>query len=131
MTSQQDRPLADDPSLPDDALSRKEAQDVRRRQASSHMVVREAVRLQGEEELGRPVIALMLSDLAVGLAITISLLAELYLRMCLPDERWAELVYLLGYPVGRGSVPKQDPPQLHSYHCNATRNNERRGLDKR
>jgi formate/nitrite transporter FocA (FNT family) len=100
MTSQQDRPLANDPSLPDDALSRDEAQDVRRRQASSHMVVHEAVRLQGEEELGRPVIALMLSGLAAGLAISISLLAELYLRMRLPDERWAELVYLLGYPVG-------------------------------
>jgi formate/nitrite transporter FocA (FNT family) len=100
MTSDQDQPLADDPSAPDDALSSDEAKEVRRRQASSHMVVHEAVRLQGEEELARPVVALLLSGLAAGLAITISLLAELYLRMRLPDERWAELVYLLGYPVG-------------------------------
>ena len=57
-------------------------------------------KVAGEEELARPVVALLLSGLAAGLAITISLLAELYLRMRLPDERWAELVYLLGYPVG-------------------------------
>lgn len=58
------------------------------------------MRLQGEEELARPPLSLLLSGFAAGLAITASLLTELYLRMRLPDTRWAELIYLAGYPVG-------------------------------
>jgi len=64
------------------------------------MVVHEVVRLQGEEELKRPVPALLLSGLAAGIAISASLLAELYLRMRLPDTKWAELIFFLGYPIG-------------------------------
>ncbi|MGF7146403.1 formate/nitrite transporter FocA (FNT family) [Sphingomonas zeicaulis] len=85
---------------PDAALSEEEVRDVEDRRASSSMVVHEVVRLQGEEELVRPVPALLLSGLAAGIAISASLLAELYLRMRLPDTRWAELVFLAGYPVG-------------------------------
>lgn len=85
---------------PDSALSEKEVRDVEKRRASSSMVVHEVVRLQGEEELARPIVALLLSGLAAGVAISASLLAELYLRMRLPDTRWAELIFLAGYPVG-------------------------------
>ncbi|OAN56393.1 transporter (formate/nitrite transporter family protein) [Sphingobium sp. TCM1] len=90
----------DDHLKPDHALSADEARDVNQRRASSPMVVHEVVRLQGEEELKRPILSMVLSGMAAGLAINASLLTELYLRMRLPDTRWAELIFLAGYPVG-------------------------------
>lgn len=84
----------------DFSLNEKEAQHVEERRAGSPKVVHEVVRLQGEEELRRPVTALLFSGVAAGLAISISLLAELFLRDHLPDTEWAPLIYLLGYPAG-------------------------------
>lgn len=86
---------ADDP-----VLDRQEARDVDKRRAGSSRVVHEVVRLQGEEELKRPALSLILSGLAAGLAINLSLMSELFIRHRLPDTDWAPLVYLLGYPVG-------------------------------
>jgi formate/nitrite transporter FocA (FNT family) len=85
---------------PDASLDADEAKDVEERRAGSPKIVHEVVRLQGEEELDRPIIALSLSGFAAGLAIALSLMCELFLRSHLPDADWAPLVYFLGYPVG-------------------------------
>lgn len=90
----------DESTEPDQSLSPDEVRDVEDRRASTPKIIHEVVRLQGEEELARPFLSLTLSGIAAGLAITTSLLTELYLRMRLPDTRWAELVFLAGYPVG-------------------------------
>ncbi|MET0366381.1 MAG: formate/nitrite transporter family protein [Sphingobium sp.] len=87
-------------SVPDDTLNRQETRDVESRRAGSTRVVHEVVRLQGEEELQRPPLSLLLSGLAAGLAINLSLMSELFLRQHLPDTDWAPLIYMLGYPVG-------------------------------
>lgn len=85
---------------PDASLDPQEAKGVEERKAGSSKIVHEVVRLQGEEELGRPALALTLSGVAAGLAIALSLMSELFLRSHLPDTDWAPLVYFLGYPVG-------------------------------
>jgi formate/nitrite transporter FocA (FNT family) len=85
---------------PDAGLDAQETRDVEDRRAGSPKIVHEVVRLQGEEELARPVLALSLSGFAAGLAIALSLMCELFLRSHLPDTDWAPLVYFLGYPVG-------------------------------
>ncbi|WP_088183746.1 formate/nitrite transporter family protein [Sphingobium sp. Z007] len=91
----------DDPERqPNDDLDATEVRDVEDRRASSSRIVHEVVRLQGEEELARPALALILSGTAAGLAMTLSLMCELFLRSHLPDTAWAPLVYFLGYPVG-------------------------------
>ncbi|MFT4056849.1 MAG: formate/nitrite transporter family protein [Novosphingobium sp.] len=92
-------PAADE-DQPDKALDAAEVQDVEDRRAGSSKIVHEVVRLQGEEELRRPALALTLSGIAAGLAIALSLLCELFLRSHLPDTDWAPLVYFLGYPIG-------------------------------
>lgn len=85
---------------PDEGLDPGEARDVEERRTGSSRIVHEVVRLQGEEELRRPALALTLSGIAAGLAIALSLLCELFLRSHLPDTDWAPLVYFLGYPIG-------------------------------
>ena len=92
--------LQQDDHEPDASLDAQETRDVEDRRASSSKIVHEVVRLQGEEELARPALALCLSGLAAGLAIALSLMCELFLRSHLPDTDWAPLIYFLGYPVG-------------------------------
>jgi formate-nitrite transporter family protein len=70
------------------------------RRSGSAKVVHEVVRLQGDEELGRPVQSLLFSGFAAGVAISTSLLAESFLRMHLPNAEWTELVVGLGYTSG-------------------------------
>lgn len=89
-----------DEQEPDASFDEKEVQDVDERRAGSSKVVHEVVRLQGEEELDRPALALLLSGLAAGLAMALSLMCELFLRSHLPDTDWSPLIYFLGYPVG-------------------------------
>lgn len=95
-----DKSERQDAESPDAALDAEEAKDVQERKAGSSKIVHEVVRLQGEEELARPALALTLSGIAAGLAIALSLMTELFLRSHLPDTDWAPLVYFLGYPVG-------------------------------
>lgn len=94
----------DRPDQPHEDLDAQEVRDVEERSAGSSRVVHEVVRLQGEEELDRPALALTLSGIAAGLGIALSLMCELFLRSHLPDTdqgaNWAPLVYFLGYPVG-------------------------------
>ncbi|MDO6414177.1 formate/nitrite transporter family protein [Sphingomonas sp. BIUV-7] len=70
------------------------------RKAGSPKVVHEVIRLQGDEELGRPLPSLLFSGFAAGVAISASILAEAFLHSRLPDAPWAKLVWSLGYSVG-------------------------------
>lgn len=65
------------------------------------IVIHEAIRLEGQEELQRPSIALAWSGLAAGLSMGFSLLAQGLLRSYLPaTEAWSPLVWRFGYALG-------------------------------
>jgi formate/nitrite transporter FocA (FNT family) len=91
---------SDQEARPSDDLSEDDKKSVNERGSGSAKVVHEVVRLQGDEELDRPVQSLLFSGFAAGVAICASLLAEASLRMRLPEEGWAELVVPLGYVAG-------------------------------
>jgi formate/nitrite transporter FocA (FNT family) len=85
---------------PSSSLSEDEVDSVADRSAGSAKVVHEVIRLQGDEELDRPLASLIFSGLAAGVAISASFLAEAFLHARLPAAPWTELVTSLGYPVG-------------------------------
>src|SRR6201996_4380250 len=85
---------------PSSGMSDDDKKSVDARGSGSAKVVHEVVRLQGDEELGRPLQSLIFSGFAAGVAISTSLLAEAALHVRLPEARWADLVVFLGYPVG-------------------------------
>lgn len=64
------------------------------------LVVHEAIRRQGDEELIRSVSALAWSGLAAGMSMGFSFVAEALLRSHLPDAPWRPLITNLGYPFG-------------------------------
>jgi formate/nitrite transporter FocA (FNT family) len=64
------------------------------------LVVHEAIRRQGDEELIRSVSALAWSGLAAGMSMGFSFVAEALLRSHLPDASWRSLITNLGYPFG-------------------------------
>src|ERR1700761_761219 len=63
-------------------------------------LIHEIIRAEGESELSRTVSALLLSGLAAGLSMGLSLMTEGLLRAHLPDGIWRDLVSKLGYSVG-------------------------------
>ena len=81
-------------------LTEKQQQEAEDRTSVSAVVVHEAVRYDGEEELSRPISALAWSALAAGLSMGFSLVAQALLRAHLPDEPWRPLVSKLGYSLG-------------------------------
>lgn len=85
---------------PSPALSEEDRQSVSDLSSSSAKVVHEVVRLQGAEELDRPLQSLLFSGLAAGVAVSASILTQALLRTHLPDTPWAELIVLLGYTTG-------------------------------
>jgi formate/nitrite transporter FocA (FNT family) len=87
-------------AAPSSDMSESDKRSVDQRSSGSAKVVHEVVRLQGDEELGRPLQSLLFSGFAAGVAICTSLLAESFLRMRLPEAKWTELVVSLGYTVG-------------------------------
>jgi formate/nitrite transporter FocA (FNT family) len=97
MAEDEDRKGEDTPS---EGLSDKEAESVAERRAGSAKVVHEVIRLQGDEELERPALSLLFSGFAAGVAISVSVMAEAFLYLGLPDAPWAKLVTSLGYTVG-------------------------------
>lgn len=90
--------IAADPESPVSGIE--EAEKVIERVAPGAHIVYEAVRLEGEEELERPAVALAWSGFAAGLSMGFSLLAEAALSSFLPDKPWARLISHLGYSVG-------------------------------
>jgi formate/nitrite transporter FocA (FNT family) len=90
----------EDEAEPVDGLSDTEVDSVDERKSGSAKVVHEVIRLQGDEELGRPLASLLFSGFAAGVAISASILAEAFLHARLPDAPWTELVSSFGYCVG-------------------------------
>ncbi|USI72135.1 formate/nitrite transporter family protein [Sphingomonas morindae] len=85
---------------PSNELSEEEQRDVGRRKTGSARVVHEVIRLQGEDELSRPWLSLLLSGLAAGVAITASVLGEALLAMDLPATKSGTLLASFGYALG-------------------------------
>jgi formate/nitrite transporter FocA (FNT family) len=81
-------------------LSERQQQEAEERTAVSAVVVHEAIRHDGEEELERPVSALAWSGLAAGLSMGFSLVGQALFRAYLPETRWRPLISNLGYPIG-------------------------------
>ncbi len=90
----------DDTATAAPELTEKQQQEAEDRTSVSAVVVHEAIRYDGEEELNRPVSALAWSGLAAGLSMGFSLVAQALLRAHLPDEPWRPLVSKLGYSLG-------------------------------
>lgn len=84
----------------DASLREEELEEVERRSGLRAVLVHEAIRKEGEDELVRPLPAIAWSGLAAGLSMGFSLVAEGLLRSHLPDTSWRPLVAKLGYTVG-------------------------------
>jgi formate-nitrite transporter family protein len=79
--------------------------ETEKQQAAEHsspraLVIHEVVRQEGEEELKRPVSALLWSGLAAGLSMGFSFLGLCMMQSVLPDAPWARLISSLGYSTG-------------------------------
>ena len=81
-------------------LTRRQHKETQERTSVSAIVVHEAVRREGEEELRRPISALAWSGLAAGLSMGFSFVAEGLLHAYLPGKEWRPLIVNLGYSVG-------------------------------
>jgi formate/nitrite transporter FocA (FNT family) len=81
-------------------LTEAELEEASTRSSVTPHVVHEAVRREGEQELGRTTRALAWSGLAAGLSMGFSLMAEGLLRSRLPDADWRNLITKFGYSAG-------------------------------
>ena len=68
-------------AAPSEGLSDQDVESVAERRAGSAKVVHEVIRLQGDEELDRPIMSLIFSGFAAGVAISASILAEAFLHL--------------------------------------------------
>lgn len=96
--------LVDDEDLDGDIvtpeLTEKQRQEAEERTAVSAVVVHEAIRVDGEEELNRSASGLAWSGLAAGLSMGFSFVGQALIYANLPDAPWRKLLVALGYPVG-------------------------------
>jgi formate/nitrite transporter FocA (FNT family) len=74
--------------------------DAKEHQRLSAITVFETIRLEGDEELDRPVISLWWSGIAAGLALSTSVLAEAILYRVLAGNPAREVIAALGYALG-------------------------------
>jgi formate/nitrite transporter FocA (FNT family) len=81
-------------------LSKRQRQDAQDRTSVSAVVVHEAIRMDGDEELHRPVSALAWSGLAAGLSMGFSFVGQGLIRAHLPNAPWRPLLTSLGYSLG-------------------------------
>jgi formate/nitrite transporter FocA (FNT family) len=81
-------------------LTPREMREVERRAPPRAAVVFETIRREALGELERPVISLLASGLAAGLAMGFSLLVPAVISTHLPDAPWKALIVNLGYPIG-------------------------------
>lgn len=82
------------------SLSRQERGEVEQKRPPRVAVLHETIRLEGEEELSRGLLALSLSALAAGLSMGFSMLARGLLHRHLEGVPGAFLIESLGYPFG-------------------------------
>ncbi len=85
-------------AVPD--LRQREQEEVENRSAPRPLVVYEAIRHEGEDELQRTWHALAWSGLAAGLSMGFSLVGQGLLMAHLPDRPWRPLLVNIGYSVG-------------------------------
>jgi formate/nitrite transporter FocA (FNT family) len=81
-------------------LTERQEQEAENRTSVSALVVHEAIRKDGDEELRRPMSALAWSGLAAGLSMGFSFVAEALFRTYTPAVAWRPLITNLGYPLG-------------------------------
>src|SRR4051794_276188 len=81
-------------------LTQRQKEEAEDRTSVSALVVHEAIRHDGEEELRRPASALAWSAFAAGMSMGFSFVAEALLRAYLPDAPWRPLLVSVGYPLG-------------------------------
>lgn len=81
-------------------VSEVERQIIEEHSRPNAALIHETIRAEGESELARSTPALLLSGLAAGLTMGLSLITEGLLRAHLPDAPWRDLVSKLGYAVG-------------------------------
>lgn len=81
-------------------LNPNEERQIEERRPANATIVHEIIRLEGEDDLQRTVLALACSALAAGLAMGFSLVAQGLLRAALPDTAWRPLVVNFGYSIG-------------------------------
>jgi formate/nitrite transporter FocA (FNT family) len=94
----QGHPLSDAENVP--PLTERQNQEAEHRTSVTAIVVHEAIRKDGDEELRRPASALAWSGLAAGLLMGFSFVAEGLLHAHLPDRPWRPLIVDIGYPLG-------------------------------
>ncbi|UFS69388.1 formate/nitrite transporter family protein [Geomonas sp. RF6] len=82
------------------SVSPEEERKIEEATSIAAIVVHEAVRKEGEAELGRPSSALAWSGLAAGLSMGFSLVGEGILHAHLPDLPWRPLIGKFGYTIG-------------------------------
>jgi formate/nitrite transporter FocA (FNT family) len=78
----------------------KRQQDIERRTNPQALILHEAIRQEGDDELERPVTSLLWSGLAAGLSMGFSLAGEGLLKVHLPQAEWTPLISSLGYTFG-------------------------------
>lgn len=81
-------------------LTELQEQEAQERTSISPVVVHEAIRQDGEEELNRPASALAWSGTAAGLSMGFSFVAQALFYAYLPEAPWKPLLVRLGYPLG-------------------------------
>jgi formate/nitrite transporter FocA (FNT family) len=81
-------------------LTERQKDEAEDRTSVSAVVVHEAIRHDGEEELRRPASALAWSALAAGMSMGFSFVGQALLYAYLPDAPWRKLLVSLGYPLG-------------------------------
>jgi len=98
LVDEQGNTLSETPSIP--PLTDRQKQEAEDRTSVSALVVHEAIRKDGDEELRRPVSALAWSGLAAGLSMGFSFVAEALIRTYVPAAPWRPLITNFGYPLG-------------------------------
>lgn len=98
LVDQDGAPLAAEAVVP--PLSERQQQEAEDRTSVSAIVVHEAIRKDGDEELQRSLPALAWSGLAAGLSMGFSFVAEALFQSYLPAAKWRPLLTNLGYPLG-------------------------------
>ncbi|GLQ38433.1 membrane protein [Rhizobium albus] len=81
-------------------LNEQEKKAVDHQSRPSAALIHETIRAEGERELNRSSVALMLSGFAAGLSIGFSVVVPAILMVALPDTSWEHLLTSLGYTVG-------------------------------
>src|SRR3954471_14203714 len=81
-------------------LTPKQREEAEDRTSVSAVVIHEAIRHDGDEELHRSISALAWSGLAAGMSMGFSFVGQALLQSHLPDTPWRPLLTALGYPLG-------------------------------